>query len=98
MTWVYFLGGLLIWTAHFLGIYVFASFAAQFGDEPLWRLAGVGFSLLCVVGAAILMIAGSRRLSRADSAGARLHHAIAAGSGGLGAVGVVFQALPSILG
>ena len=44
--WAWMLGGLIVWTVHFMGLYAIASAAdvVSRADDPLWRMGGLAFS------------------------------------------------------
>ena len=88
-------GGLLVWAAHFLGLYLLASVAdVAREDTGAWRGVGLAFSLVCLVIAAGLGLNAFFRL-RAQSSdpthGFRL--GLQAGAAAIGGIGVVFQTL-----
>lgn len=94
--WLWMLGGLLIWGAHFAGLYALASLAdvVSRAEDPVFRLVGAGFSLACLVALAVLGTAAARRVRREPS----WSRQIAAGSALFGGVSVVWQSLPLIVG
>lgn len=98
--WLSLTGGLLIWAAHFLGVYVIASLAdvVATADDPAWRLGGVIFSLVCLVGIAVLAV-GVFRSGRGDSSEERrgFERSVALGGCLIAAIGIVFQTLPLAL-
>ena len=92
--WLLILGGLLIWTAHFLGLYLLSSAAdVVLGDAGAWNIFGLTFSALCLASIGALwwkcLIALRAKPEATRSFGLRL--AIAGSL--LGAIGVVFQTL-----
>ena len=93
--WVLMTGGLLIWAAHFLGLYLLASAAdVARGDAGAWNLAGLIFSLVCLLGVVVLCwrgLAGLRGQPADETRAFGLRLAIAGGV--LGGIGVVFQSL-----
>lgn len=61
MRWLKMTGGLLIWAAHFMGLYLIASAADVWATSEAWpwRLAGLVFSAACLlatVGVALWLI------------------------------------------
>jgi len=93
--WLLMLGGLLIWAAHFLGLYLLSSASDVARDDAgAWNGAGLAFSLIC-----LLVILGLcwrcivwLRAGQADETrtfGLRL----AVAGGLLGGIGVMFQTL-----
>lgn len=85
---------------HFLGVYALASLAdvVVSADDPRWRAAGLGFSVLCVLASAALLILAARRLRRTDGEGRRFPDQVAALGAGLALVAIVWQALPTVIG
>ena len=51
--WAWMLGGLIVWTVHFMGVYAIASLAdvVSRADDPLWRMIGLAFSGACLFAA-----------------------------------------------
>jgi len=92
--WLLMLGGLLIWAAHFMGLYLLSSAAdVARGDAGAWNISGLIFSALCLATIGALcwkcLIALRAKPEATRSFGLRL--AIAGGL--LGAIGVVFHTL-----
>jgi hypothetical protein len=99
--WAFMLGGLIVWALHFFGVYTLASLGDVVGaaDAPAWRTAVAGFSFLCLVATLTLLAHAVRALRRAsDGEPTRFGPQLAMGSAGLGAVGVLWQALPAWIG
>lgn len=96
LRWLWMTGGLVVWAGHFTGVYLLASLAAVVAhpDALAWRLAGLGFSLACLIACIALLIAALVQRRRRGGIG----HDLAAMSGGLGALAVVFQAAPLVVG
>lgn len=97
--WLWMLGGLVVWAAHFVGLYALASLAdvAARADDPAFRVAGAAFSLLCLAAAVLIgwkAAALARRHARED----RWPHELALGAAGVGAISVAWQSLPLIVG
>lgn len=86
-------GGLLVWAAHFMGLYLLASYAdVAWRDAAAGRVFGLVFSLACLVGVVWLGLyaAGQLRLRPSDVTRAfGLRLAVAGAL--VGGVGVVFQ-------
>jgi len=97
--WLSFTGGLLIWAAHFLGVYVIASLAdvVATADDPAWRSGGVIFSLVCLAGIAVLAVGVFRSGRSSPDAWRGFERAVALGACLIGGVGIVFQTLPLLL-
>ena len=97
--WGYILGGLIVWTVHFLGVYVIASVGdvAADADHPLSRAAVGVFTLLCLIAAGALTVVAGRRWRRGgDEMG--FENAIAATGGAISAVSILWQGLPAVVG
>lgn len=97
--WLFMLGGLLIWAAHFLGLYLLSSAAdVARGDAGAWNAFGLTFSALCLASIGALcwkcLVALRAEPEATRSFGLRL--AIAGSL--LGAIGVVFQTLVLVVG
>ena len=97
--WGYMLGGLIVWTVHFLGVYVIASVGdvAADADHPLSRAAVGVFTLVCLIAAAGLTVVAARRWRRGgDEMG--FENAIAATGGAVAAISILWQGLPAVVG
>lgn len=97
LRWAWMLGGLLVWTAHFCGVYGLASLAdvVATADDLGWRMAALGFSAVCVAVCAVLLgLALRRRRSGSD----RFGDDIAALSAVIGSIAIVWQAAPTLIG
>lgn len=97
------LGGLVVWTIHFLGIYTIASIAdvVSRADNPAWRLGGMAFSVLCLVAVAIILWIAVRQIGkrRRDSMQIKGFSAeVGALGAGLGLIAIVWQSLPLLIG
>jgi hypothetical protein len=92
--WMHVLGGMLIWTLHFAGLYALASIDAitPAADAGLWRLGGLVFSLACILGCLAILWRTVRRPAQDDPAAALLDWLAAMGAG-TAAVAVVWQTL-----
>jgi drug/metabolite transporter (DMT)-like permease len=98
--WLILLGGLLFWATHFLGLYLITSVAdvVATADDPVWRLAGAGFSLVCIAGAAGLGVAIARAGRRGPQPDPRrFEHSVALGGCVIGGIGVAFQTLALLI-
>lgn len=100
LRWAFITGGLLIWAAHFLGVYLISSVAdvAASADAPAWRAAGLAFSLACATGIAGFGLFAWRRREDARLAGWDFARSVALTGSGVGLVGVIYQTLPLVLG
>lgn len=100
--WVWMLSGLVLWAAHFLGVYFIASMAdvVSRADDPTWRAAGLGFSVLCALGAVTLVFAAARRLRsrRSTTPDRRFRDQLALLGSGVALIAIVWQALPTVIG
>ncbi len=90
--WIFLLGGLLVWTVHFFGLY---GIAEIFGATPGGRLAVFGLTGLCLIADAILWVLAGR-LRVADSF-TRWLRSVARLGAALSLIAVVWQALPALL-
>ena len=90
--WVYMLGGLLVWSVHFAGIYAAVSLAAQTpaADTAGWQAASLVFSVACFIVASALLFVAARR-ARSASRGGLPDHLAALGAL-VGGVGIAWQA------
>ena len=98
--WLYMLGGLLVWAAHFLGVYGIASVAdvVDEADAPaaLWAIAA--YTLACGAADVALGAVAVRALRRGGERLDRFAHGLAALSAGLSLVAVIWQGLPVLVG
>ncbi|HYC97613.1 hypothetical protein [Brevundimonas sp.] len=98
--WAWMLGGLIVWTVHFMGIYAIASLAdvVSRADDPAWRMAGLAFSGACLLMALAIAARAARRLRRTTDPSTRFGDQLALLGGGVAAVAIVWQALPTVIG
>lgn len=98
--WSYFLGGLIVWAAHFSSLYAIASLDAQTAaaDGPRWRLAATLVSGLCVLVCSALGAVALRRLRSPNDAGARLVDQVALLGVATALVAIIWQTLPILIG
>ena len=98
--WAWMLGGRTLWGFHFLGVYLIASVAdvAAEADHPAWRMAGLGFSVLCVLVGGALGLVALRRLRRAEGEVSGFRREIAVLGVGVAVVAMIWQALPTVTG
>ncbi len=92
--WLAMTAGLLIWAAHFLGLYLLASAADVWSstEAAAGRWIGLGFSLLCLALIAVVAVVMARR---PVSDGSGLWERRVALTGALvAAVGVTWQTVP----
>ncbi len=82
------LGGLLVWTIHFFGLYAIAEFAPSVA-------AVLGLTVLCLV-ADLALLTGALRLRRVDAFSA-WRRSVALGGAALSLVAVAWQALPVLV-
>ena len=93
------LGGLIVWTVHFLGVYVIASVGdvAADADHPLSRVAVGAFTVLCLIAAGGLTIVAARRWRRGGES-AVYTDIVAATGGAISAISILWQGLPAVVG
>ena len=98
--WGYILGGLIVWTVHFLGVYVIASVGdvAADADHPLSRAAVGVFTLVCLIAAGGLTVMAARRWRRGSAGEMGFENAIAATGGAVAAISILWQGLPAVVG
>ncbi len=98
--WAWMLGGLIVWTVHFMGVYAIASLGdvVSRADDPAWRMTGLGFSGACLLAALAITAWAARRLRRRTDPSARFGDQLAFLGGGVAAVAIVWQALPTVIG
>ena len=98
--WVWMLGGLIVWTVHFMGIYAIASLAdvVSRADDPVWRMGGLAFSAACLLAALATAGWAARRLRRKTDPSTRFGDQLALLGGGVATVAIVWQALPTVVG
>ncbi|MGA0544098.1 hypothetical protein ACO2Q1_02360 [Brevundimonas sp. VNH65] len=98
--WVWMTSGLLVWAAHFLGVYSLASLADVVAttDDPVWRAATLAFSLGCALTTAGLLWLAVRRLRRSETERLRFQNQLAALGAGVSFVAICWQALPTVIG
>jgi len=98
--WAWMLGGLIVWTVHFMGVYAIASLAdvVSRADDAAWRMAGLGFSAACLLAALALAGLAAGRLRQTGESPIRFGDQLALMSGGVAAVAIVWQALPTVIG
>lgn len=94
--WIWMLGGLIVWTIHFFGVYTIASAADVFAsaDDFVWRMGGLVFSVVCLIASLALLVIAVRRV-RATST---LADQLAALGAGTAAIAIIWQALPNLIG
>jgi hypothetical protein len=105
-TTLFICGGLLIWAADFLIVYVVAAIACAKGFAA-WTIVGLPFvafvgtatTLLAGIGTGLLMRAAIRRLRAAgeSDASVRFIYCLAGSIGALAAIAIFFNALPAWL-
>ncbi|MDY6923242.1 MAG: hypothetical protein SWI22_04690 [Pseudomonadota bacterium] len=100
--WIWMLGGLIVWTIHFMGVYAIASLAdvVSRADDLTWRMIGLGFSGVCLLAGLGLTVAAARRVRRAAAAEPPegFGDQLALLGGGVSSVAIVWQALPTLIG
>lgn len=100
LRWAWILGGLIVWTVHFMGVYGIASLAdvVSRADDPVWRMIGLAFSVACLAAAVGLALWAGRRLRGGNDAAAGFGDQLALLGAALAAVAIVWQALPTVIG
>lgn len=98
--WAWMLGGLIVWTVHFMGVYAIASLAdvVSEADDLRWRMTGLGFSAACLLAALAIAAWAGRRLRRRTDPSAAFGDQLALLGAGVAAVAIVWQALPTVIG
>ena len=93
-TWAWMLGGLIVWSVHFIGVYLISSVAdvVATADDGGWRMAGLAFSGVCVLitGGILVVVFRRGRLGFADQ--------MAALGATIGLIAICWQALPTLIG
>lgn len=84
-TWAILLGGLIVWTVHFFGLYAIAEIAPQVGLV-------LALTAACLL-ADMLLLLRSRALPKADAFEA-WRRSVAIGGAALSLLAVAWQALP----
>lgn len=98
-SWLFLLGGLIVWAVHFLGVYGLASLGAVIGDagDP-WALASVvGLTLACAAVDGVLAAVALRRLRARMDPLDRFIAGGAAFAAGLSLLAVLWQGLPVLV-
>ena len=95
--WLWMTGGLVVWTAHFCGLYALSSLAdvVARADDADWRMAGLAFSGVCALVCLTLLLAALRR-KRTDRSDFPTD--IAALAAAMGFIAVVWQTVPIFIG
>lgn len=97
--WLLMLGGLLIWAAHFLGLYLLSSAAdVAHGDGGAWNAVGYAFSLLCLLAIAALCWRSLTALGARPEATQAFGLRVSTAGCLLSGIGVIFQTLVLIVG
>lgn len=92
--WAWLLGGLLVWAAHFFGLYIAAS---VFLDSAATRWLGAGLTVACLLADAWLLRRTIAPLRSERDEATRWRLLIAAWGAGLSFLAVVWQGLPVLL-
>lgn len=93
------LGGFLVWSLHFAGVYGLSSLAdvVARADDFGWRMIGAGFTGVCVL-ACIGLLAWALAVRRRAAASDLFRHDLAALSAVVGAIAVTWQGAPTLIG
>lgn len=96
--WSYLLGGLLVWSAHFAGVYAIGSLAAirPIEEDMAWRAVLLVFSVVCA-GLAGLLALRAGLLSAVGAPSERFTSRVAALGAAVSVVAIAFQTLPALL-
>lgn len=94
--WIWMLGGLIVWTIHFFGVYTIASAADVYAtaDNFAWRMGALAFSAACLISSLVLLAIAVRRVKATST----LADQLAALGAGTAAIAIVWQALPNLIG
>lgn len=92
--WSLMLGGLLVWTLHFLGVYGIASLAdlSAPSTQALWRWSGAGFTAACLLAVGVLVLR-----TRPSAGDGGLYPQVGLGACALSVVAIVWQAVPLLV-
>jgi len=92
--WGLMLGGLLIWTLHFLGVYGVASVAdlSDPSTQALWRWLGVAFTGACLLGVVLIVL---RARPSAQDVG--LYRQVGLGASAVSFIAIVWQSVPLLV-
>ncbi|HYE46738.1 MAG TPA: hypothetical protein VEA44_13315 [Caulobacter sp.] len=99
--WLFTLAGLIVWFAHFMGVYAIASLAdtVSRADDAGWRMVSLAFSGLCLAAVAGLLVLAARRALFADQEpGPAFMAQLSILGSGIALVAIVWQALPNLIG
>ena len=98
--WAWMTGGLIVWFVHFMGVYAIASLAdvVSRADDPAWRMTALAFSGVCLLAALAITGWAVGRLRRRTDPATAFGDQLALLGGGVAAVAVVWQALPTVIG
>lgn len=92
--WGLMLGGLLVWTLHFVGVYSIAS-AADVSDpstQALWRWLGAAFTGACLLAVAVIV---ARAWPSSRKAG--LYRQVGLGACVISVIAIVWQSVPLLV-
>ena len=92
--WLFLLGGLIVWTIHFFGIYALASILL---DTMLTRGLVLLLTLLCLAADSAILIRAWPRSREGDEEPEPWNMRLAALGAALSAVAVLWQGLPALL-
>lgn len=91
--WLLMLSGLIVWLTHFLGLYALTSLDDLVDGKAAFRLAGLAFSLACVLACLALLGLSVRAACRRTRQPGRFMSELSALGAGLSAVAVIWQTL-----
>ena len=92
--WIFLLGGLLVWTAHFFGAYIIGSL---FPGTELARSLVLALTLLCLGIAGLFVFLILRRKAAQNDTLDRWSSALAGSGHALAIVAIAYQGLPALL-
>ncbi|TFI57052.1 hypothetical protein E2493_16995 [Sphingomonas parva] len=93
-SWAYLLGGLLVWTVHFFGLYTASSILLT---STTARVITALLTIVCLAIAGTLAARGWAGRARAPDEVVHWVHTIAALSGAIAFLAVLWQGLPALL-
>lgn len=93
-TWVYLLGGLLVWAAHFFTVYLASIIFLTSNTTRI--IAGVATAVCLLAAGALAIFGWAGRTGSGERVG-RWTHTIAALSGAAAFIAVAWQGLPALL-
>ena len=99
-SWLFLLGGLLVWAAHFIGVYAIVSVAdvvARANAPAALTVAGL-FTLVCALADGWLLRLAWRRARSAGDSTDRFVATLAGLGAGVSLIAVLWQGFPVLIG